>query len=307
MNKKKTITNELTSLESNDPTINKPRLCKLIIGYFRAITTPISIDLDDIVILVGPNNSGKSSILKAYEIAMSQGSKDATLRLEDFPNETILPDKYPTIELITIVYDNSPGKQWIDSSSGENLVKERWVWKNPGAPTRQGFNVEKNDWDDQVPWGAPNVANSRRPIPHRIDAFADPDTQTKEIIEILNNILTDRIKSGSSLGTEPSAYEKLLETINEFRKNIVSDAENEIHDIENGISDIISKIFPGYIVEFDARPESDTEKSINLFKSGPTLKMGPADGYKSTVDRHGSGARRTLLWSALKFIEKDWS
>jgi putative ATP-dependent endonuclease of OLD family len=33
--------------------------------------------------------------------------------------------------------------------------------------------------------------------------------------------------------------------------------------------------------------------------------MGPADGYLSTVEKQGSGARRTLLWTALKFISEN--
>ncbi|GAA0556511.1 hypothetical protein GCM10009415_43170 [Chitinophaga japonensis] len=49
----------------------------------------------DIVVLVGGNNVGKSSVLKAYELVMSQGSSKADLKLEDLPNNTIDPDNYP--------------------------------------------------------------------------------------------------------------------------------------------------------------------------------------------------------------------
>jgi putative ATP-dependent endonuclease of the OLD family len=44
----------------------RPRLVKLIIKNFRCIgASPVTIELDDIVVLVGPNNVGKSSVLKA--------------------------------------------------------------------------------------------------------------------------------------------------------------------------------------------------------------------------------------------------
>lgn len=44
----------------------RPRLKKLIIKNFRGIgQTPVTIELDKIVVLVGPNNAGKSSILRA--------------------------------------------------------------------------------------------------------------------------------------------------------------------------------------------------------------------------------------------------
>jgi len=73
-----------SSLESPDASIPKPRLKRLIISNFRSITKPVSIDLDEIVVLVGPNNSGKSSILRAYEVAMCQGSKDGDFHYRIF-------------------------------------------------------------------------------------------------------------------------------------------------------------------------------------------------------------------------------
>src|SRR5690348_65536 len=89
-----------------NPELPRPRLTKLIVSNFRCIgSTPVSIDLNDIVILVGANNVGKSSILKAYELAMSDGSKNADLKIEDFPCNIIDANNLPQIELHTIVYD----------------------------------------------------------------------------------------------------------------------------------------------------------------------------------------------------------
>ena len=65
-----TTTQEL-ALESS-------KLKKLIIKNFRCIgNTPVEIELNDIVVLVGPNNVGKSTILRAYEVVMNHGSNDS--------------------------------------------------------------------------------------------------------------------------------------------------------------------------------------------------------------------------------------
>jgi putative ATP-dependent endonuclease of OLD family len=132
MAKDKKSTEATVSLVSENPDILKPRLIKLIVKNFRCIgPTSVSIDLDDIVVLVGANNVGKSSILKAYEVAMSQGSNEGKLKIDDFPNSRIDPDNLPEIELHTIVYDNSPGDRWITIlENGERLVKERWIWED---------------------------------------------------------------------------------------------------------------------------------------------------------------------------------
>ncbi|BCD21986.1 hypothetical protein BC30090_0883 [Bacillus cereus] len=198
MAKKKATSQPIITLESSNTEVPRPRLSKLIIKNFRCIgNNPVEIELDDIVVLVGPNNVGKSSILRAYEVVMSHGSKEGKLHIDDFPNSEITEGSFPEIELQTVVYDNSPGERWIrvDSETGEKYVREQWVWKNVGDPVRRGFDVYENDWSDQVPWGAPNVANSRRPQPHLVDAFSNPEAQSKEIINILQSVLTDRVKS----------------------------------------------------------------------------------------------------------------
>ncbi|ANX13324.1 ATP-dependent endonuclease [Fictibacillus arsenicus] len=291
--------------------IPRPRLSKLVISNFRCIgPKPVVIDLDEIVVLVGPNNSGKSSILRAYEVVMCDGSKNGELNLDDFPNGKIESHALPKIELHTVVYDHSPGEKWIDETSGEKVVRELWTWANIGKAKRQGFNVTTGEWDDSVPWGAANVANSRRPQPHKVDAFSDPEVQSKEIIKLLTSIINDRVKSFINPKIdqeEQSEFVKLLEQVKTIQKSIISESQDEINKAQDGISELIKEVFPGYKVVFDSRPEDDIEKSISLFKAGSKLLMGPEEGFQSTIDRQGSGARRTLLWAALRYISESSS
>lgn len=309
MAKAKKIVEPMVTLVSENPEVPKPRLTKLVIKNFRCISSiPVNIDLNDIVVLVGANNVGKSSILKAYEVAMSQGSAKANLKLDDFPNNKIDTDNLPEIELHTIVYDNSPGEQWITTlPNGERLVKERWTWKGEGAPVRQGWNVQENGWSEQVPWGAPNVANSRRPEPHRVDAFDSPEVQAEEIKKLLMNALNERVKNLKSANQEEEEndYHKLLGKVKELQKKIVQEAQGQIDEVNTELSTLINKVFPNYMIDFDAKPEDNLDRTINLFKSDPQLLMGPEGGYFGSVEKQGSGARRTLLWTALKFISEN--
>ncbi len=302
-------TKATVSLISDDPEIQKPRLTKLIVKNFRCIgPTPVSIDLNDIVVLVGANNVGKSSILKAYELAMSQGSNKGKLKIEDFPNNKIDQNNLPEIELHTIVYDNSPGEKWITVlPNDERLVKERWIWANEGDPKREGWDAENNNWSDQVPWGAPNVANSRRPEPHKVDAFDPPEEQATAIKDLLMKAVNDRVKNlkGANQEEEENEYHQLIGKVKELQKKIVADSQEQIDAVNIELSQQFEKVFPNYKIDFDAKPEDNLDKTINLFKADPQLLMGPVDGYLSTIERQGSGARRTLLWTALKFISEN--
>ncbi len=295
-----------------DPLLGpRPRLVKLVIKNFRCIgVNPVTIDLDDIVVLVGPNNVGKSSVLKAYEVIMSERATAGDLSIDDFPSGKIDNEALPEIELHTVVYDNSPGPEWIEKTdSGELLVKELWRWPAPGAPVRRGYNVQKKRWasdDDveRVPWGAAGIANSRRPQPHRVDAFASPDDQAGEIVSLLMTAIKDRVKSHQvdSKTNKESDFSKLLAGIASLQKKIVAESQEQINGVQTDLSGYVGRVFPGHRVVFDAKPEDDLDKAINLFKSNPQLLMGPENGYLSTIGRQGSGARRTLLWTAIRLL-----
>lgn len=289
--------------------VARPRLHKLVVRNFRSIgANPVEIELDDIVVLVGPNNVGKSSILRAYEIVMQQGSKEGKLLINDFPNGVIDSNNLPEVELQTIVFDKAPGERWIqETAAGEWLIREKWMWDSPNKdPIRRGYDVNKDDWDDQVPWGAPNVANSRRPRPHRIDAFASPDTQATEIAKLLTGLLKDKVTNfKSDPATDKSDYDLVLEKIKELQTKVVEASEGEVQKVEREISGYLEKIFPKHKVKFDAKPETDLDKAYSPFKANPEVLMGPEDGYFSTIAHQGSGARRTLLWATLKYLSES--
>ncbi len=276
------------------------KLKSLKIQNFRCIgDKAVEIELDDIVVLVGPNNVGKSSILRAYELIMKQGSTAGNLTKDDFPNSEINPSALPTIELVTAVsHESKPGEDWIETTDdGELIVRERFSWTDVGKAKRQGWNVKENNWSEKVPWGASNYANSNRPEPHRVSPFDSPEKQSDEINAILVSILESK----------DSFRQDLLPEVKKLRMKIIEESKQEVEAIEQSLASSIGAIFPGYEVKFDANPEGGLEKALRLWEGNTTLKMGPSGQYCSTIDKQGSGARRTLLWNALKIISEHKS
>ena len=303
-----------TGTDDSQSTIQRPRLQKLSVRNFRAVgSNPVTLELDDIVVLVGPNNSGKSSILRAYEVVMQHGGKEGELVLEDFPNAMINADRPVEIELETVVYDaKAPGEKWIktDEATGDMVVRERWSWTAPGKPKKVGWDWTKDEWHkSEGPWGAANVAQPARPEPHRIHAFDSPEKQADEVVKLLKGFLNERIKELQSEETEgddgKNDYGRLVDAIAAFQKKAVVDANEQIAKVEQELNDLIGKVFPGQQVRFDAHPDGDVEGALNFFKDTPQLRMGPAGGYQPSIDRQGSGARRTLLWAALRLLAEQ--
>lgn len=283
--------------------LESSKLKKLIIKNFRCIgNAPVEIDLNDIVVLVGPNNVGKSTILRAYELVMNHGSSEGELAIEDFPNEKIDPQALPEIELQTYVNDDKPAEHWLheDAETKQQYVRERWIWSGVGKPKRQGHRANANDWDEHVPWGAPNVAKVRRPQPQRIDAFASPEKQAEKIVDLLKKALLEKAKQTND--DDESAFAKLKNYIASVQKDVLNETETTITSIEGQLSSIITDVFKGFKVSFEAKPEEVGDKALNLFATNPILRMGPENGHMAPVDKQGSGARRTLLWAALKLL-----
>ena len=299
---------ELDMTTEAEPTSPKPRLVKLVVQNFRCIGAPVEVDLNDIVVLVGPNNSGKSSILHAYETIMCDGSSAADLTLDDFPNGEVKEDALPTVELHTKVFDDRPGEEWCQTlQDGGSLVRERWIWGNPGKPERRGFNVQLGRWaedddDEKVPWGAAPVANARRPQPHRVNAFDPPEIQTDEILRLLDTALEEKLKSHQKEDKDESHYAQLVKNIKDLQKLVVEESKENIQKIQGDLSDLIAKVFPKHRVVFDPRPDDEVDKSFSFFTARSQLRMGPEGGFLSTIDKQGSGARRTLLWTTLKLL-----
>lgn len=281
-----------------------PRLVKLIVKNFRCIgKEPVCIDLSDIVVLVGSNNAGKSSLLRAYELVMSEGSKAADLKLDDFPNNVVDPDNLPEIELHTIVFESRVGEMWLEQTAeNEFLVREKWTWKNTGKPDRRGWDVTTGDWHaSKAPFGFPSIANLRRPEPHKVDAFSKPEEQADNIKKLLLSAIQDRVNQLKS-AEEKNNYHSMIESVKNVQLQIVEETKGQLDEANSELTSLIGKVFPNYQINFSAQPDNNAESV--LFKWNSELLMGPMDGFMSTIDRQGSGARRTLLWTALKYISE---
>lgn len=306
---KKTATKKKAAPE--EQTAPRARMHKLVIKNFRAIgKQAVEIELDDIVVLVGANNTGKSSILRAYQLVMESGAK-GELIADDFPGGYIADmelkdEEMPCIELETVLFADSkpPAEKWIDvRANGDRHVRERWTWRRPGKPEKRGFNVELQDWDkEHGPWGVASVAQANRPEMHRIDAFDDPKKQADSIVALLEEATKQRIKILTEEDGQEGAYAKLLAGVAELQKTVANDAMEAIEGVRNELATAMANVFPGYSITLDARPEDDLSKSISFFKAPPVLRMGPTDGHQSDLERQGSGTRRTLMWNALRII-----
>lgn len=120
-------------------TVNRSKLISMTVKNIGCIgDTPVTIALDKVVCLVGKNNSGKTTILRAYELARGDKkfipSQDRYLRADpNTPSEIILDIHIP---------DNigNISSDWKIIDGDLKIVRSRWQWSSPD------YNVVRTTW-----------------------------------------------------------------------------------------------------------------------------------------------------------------
>ena len=185
------------------------RLAGLAIKNYRRIgSTESRIKIDEIVILIGQNNAGKSTVLDAYEAFSSAGKE---LDISHFHKEAI-----DTPVEITGVFDKLTesdldviGKKWEhDDSEYGKCIKVKWVWSKPGQKgQKQSFDPEKNEFVEGGVGGWDSLIQSRIPQPVRIRPTDPPDTTQVKIVGMLKEHIKSSLKADAS--STKSAFEEI--------------------------------------------------------------------------------------------------
>lgn len=99
----------------------------------------IDIELDNIVCLVGKNNAGKSTILRAYELAKGSVSFDINRdRCQYAPNDQPSEVK---LEVHIPAGIGNVDEKWKTETEGLLIVKSRWQWLGPD------YQKVRTTWD----------------------------------------------------------------------------------------------------------------------------------------------------------------
>ncbi|MFP2515081.1 ATP-dependent nuclease [Buttiauxella agrestis] len=282
-----------------------PQITQLKIKNFGCIgSAEVSIDIDRIVILVGENNAGKSTILRAFEVV----TDNQKLSLDDFYNKDTSIE--PQITIISkVIQGNKPGDEWCkDNGDGTWMVEEKWIWEQPNtAPTKVGFLQKIGRWankkdKEKGPWGAAGVAKSKRPKPHRVSTFDSPEAQSQAIISLLNAALESELLNLDKAENDTAdslAYKATKAQLLVYKKLIKRTQDVQIDEIQRKANEIMVDIFPNH--NLIIKDVESPEMTLKLFSNEFEIEMG-IGGNTFPLCKQGSGTQRTALWAILKIL-----
>ncbi len=269
------------------------KLRALTISNYASIGEPgLTIPIDDIVVLIGPNNSGKSSVINAYEAFASTGS---VLPLHSFRDE----DTSKTISIGGVFTDltdedrQTLGAKWeYDHPKYGKAVSVKWEWTAPDQ------KAQKYSWDDaEEKWisggmgGWDTLITSRIPVPLRVRPTDDPEETEKQIVQILT------AAAKAALKKDAKKAESVLKELQTLADEFAKDAQKELDDACVRISAKLDDIFPGHKVSLQQSVgKIDPDKII---ASGSHVRIEEPGKAPVPLSHQGAGMRRTFLWSAL--------
>lgn len=258
------------------------------------------IKIDNIVVLIGQNNTGKSTILDAYEAFASAGGE---LKISNFYDENT---KIP-IEITGFFTDitaediKTVGKKCVytDETFGECIkVMYKWSEDSKNGEKFEGekytFNSELGTFEKGGSGGFDSLLASRIPVPLRIKP-----TDTPEKIETtITEILTATIKT--SIKKDKSKVAELLEQLEKLTNDFAAEVDGQLKETTDNISLKLKDIFPNYTAQF--KPALGKVEVEKIIANGSHIRIKETDKDSLPLSHQGAGMQRSFLWAAISAL-----
>ena len=259
----------------------------------------LTVQLDNIVCLVGRNNAGKSTVLRAYELAQSSKTLSEHDRCQWTPE-----GDYPEVELWVHIPQGveNVDEKWKTIKGNLKIVRSRWLWKTSAKPERQTWNPQlkdgTGDWDGEgKAGGADNVFNSRLPLPLRIDALKDSASEHDVLMKIILEPIAKQLDFLK--GEQGSALRKALEAVADSTKEPVAAYQEEINKVGKRVGSGIIGVFPHLDINIKIGIDPPTLDATKALSDGSSIRF--VEGTADTgLRQQGAGSRRALFWALLQ-------
>lgn len=272
------------------------KLIELQIRNFGCIDEKgITIKIDDIVVLIGPNNVGKTTALKAYELFRSSGTPQT---IDNFYQN----NENNPIEIAGVFNEINEedkaqiGEKWIYlNEDGDEVIKYKWVWNRSGEKgNKYSWNNSEKKWIVGGMGGWDTKIASCIPLPLIISPFDDSEQLEKQIVELLTSAVKDNVKSNQS------KIVQMIDQINGLARDVKNEISEELSKTTDRLQKNLSDIFPDHTV--DIEPQVGKLDVDKILATGTRLQIASVDGKYYPLANQGSGLQRAFLWSAIEAL-----
>ena len=274
----------------------RSRLVKMRIENIGCIGPEgLEVQLDNILTIVGANNTGKSTILKAYELAVGTEKfeqEDRCLRALDRPS---------SVEIWVHIPEGMANiaEKW-KSKEGENLVvRSKWEWAvGSTSKIRRTWDPEIDNYaEDDTASGLDTVFTARLPQPLRIGTLEDPEKEHQTLLKIVLQPIIDKLKS--LMQTEDSELNKISQSFISTAQKPVEEEKTNINKVSSDINKSHNAIFPNLSIALDIGLGNLEIDPTKLLINNSKIKFNDW-GDEVEWNKQGTGSQRALFWSILQ-------
>lgn len=268
------------------------RLVRLKIKNFRSIGAvdgdhAVNLEIDDnnLIFLCGANNSGKSTVMAAYEMFVV-ASREAVEH--DFHNKNI--NNHIVIEAsIRAETDADRGHRALAllwDASGIARIRKTWTAIGEKG-SKESFNPN-GDWEEGGAGGFDTLLQNACPTPVWIRGSSTPD----EVLALFRTLIQETIIrdiAGKQVYTDAVEAVTLLEAA-------ITESEYAT-SLQRNLNTAIASVFPS--VSFAIKSDG-TKEVTELFKTSTTIEIQDAEHPSLGMSSHGHGVRRQFIMSAFR-------
>jgi putative ATP-dependent endonuclease of OLD family len=206
----------------------RSKLLSITVGNIGCISNEgLTVSLDNILCLVGENNTGKSTILRAYELAVGTQSYSHE---RDYCKRSSEENAFVEIAVHIPEGTANIAEKWKVEQGEYLIVKSKWEWDKNGSKTRKTYDPEIDDYsEDGNAAGLDNVFNSRLPVPFRIGALENPQAELKNLLKLIVDPIAESLKL--KLEDKESEISKALNIFTTQAKKPVEESKETIEKI----------------------------------------------------------------------------
>lgn len=272
------------------------KLIELQIKNFGCIDeNGITIKIDDIVVLIGPNNVGKTTSIRAYEMFANSGT---ILKIDDFyqNNENNPVEIAGVFGEITSEDKQQIGEKWIyKNNDKQDVIKYKWRWEKSGVKgEKYSWCDKEGKWEKGGMGGWDSKIASCIPVPLKISPFDDSIQLENKIVELLTSAVKENVKN------DQSKVAKLLDQVNDLANEVKKQIAEELNKTTSRLQKNLNEVFPEHNV--DIAPQADKIEVDKILATGTHLNVAGNDGKYYPLANQGSGLQRAFLWSAIEAL-----
>lgn len=285
------------------------KLQKLIIENFRGLKgkeNVIDFSNSNIIFLIGQNNVGKSTYLRAYEFFVNPKQ---TARTEDFYNyDTALPiiiEGWFLKEVDDEKEEDLTGKgksaepDWVNKWVGtDGFVKIRKTWNNVGVYNKETYSPKESKWVQNGFGGFDSLFTKYSPEPIAINAMEDETTLEEKVNKLIQDRYLKKIKEDYE-----DLYKKALNDIKELQDKITS--SEDVGKLNEELNAHFKETFSELTLKIQASKEENI-KLEDAFKKNHTISVERNNSErKETFLQNGHGVIRQALFNFITFLKEN--